>query len=57
MGHALCTGLAVVCGRLLAQKISPRTVNYLDGGCPEWIPSLPHGQTYFFSLWVVSEVI
>eukprot|EP00667_Euglena_gracilis_P026234 EG_transcript_31399 len=31
MGHAMCTGLAVVCGRLLAQKISPRTVNYLGG--------------------------
>jgi putative Ca2+/H+ antiporter (TMEM165/GDT1 family) len=31
VGHALCTGLAVVCGRLLSQRISARTVNYLGG--------------------------
>uniref|UniRef100_A0A7S4LFL3 GDT1 family protein n=1 Tax=Eutreptiella gymnastica TaxID=73025 RepID=A0A7S4LFL3_9EUGL len=30
-GHSLCTGLAVIGGRLLAQKISPRTVSYLGG--------------------------
>eukprot|EP00995_Heteronema_vittatum_P007022 NODE_2156_length_825_cov_512.842784_g1509_i0.p1 GENE.NODE_2156_length_825_cov_512.842784_g1509_i0~~NODE_2156_length_825_cov_512.842784_g1509_i0.p1 ORF type:complete len:247 (+),score=85.66 NODE_2156_length_825_cov_512.842784_g1509_i0:76-816(+) len=31
IGHSLCTGLAVFSGRLLAQKISPRTVSYLGG--------------------------
>eukprot|EP00994_Dinema_validum_P003024 NODE_1685_length_873_cov_122.814320_g1323_i0.p1 GENE.NODE_1685_length_873_cov_122.814320_g1323_i0~~NODE_1685_length_873_cov_122.814320_g1323_i0.p1 ORF type:complete len:258 (+),score=55.15 NODE_1685_length_873_cov_122.814320_g1323_i0:58-774(+) len=31
VGHSLCTGFAVLCGRLLAQKISMRTVNYLGG--------------------------
>ena len=31
LGHSLCTGFAVISGRLLAQKISPRTVSYLGG--------------------------
>ncbi|KAK7496454.1 hypothetical protein BaRGS_00012376 [Batillaria attramentaria] len=31
MGHALCTGLAVVGGRFVAQKISIRTVTLLGG--------------------------
>jgi putative Ca2+/H+ antiporter (TMEM165/GDT1 family) len=32
VGHAFCTGLAVVGGKLLAAKISPRTVGYAGGG-------------------------
>ena len=32
VGHALCTGLAVVGGKMLATKISPRTVAYAGGG-------------------------
>jgi len=31
VGHALCTGLAVVGGKLLATKIAPRTVAYAGG--------------------------
>jgi len=31
IGHALCTGLAVVGGRMLATKISERTVAYSGG--------------------------
>lgn len=31
LGHALCTGLAVIGGRLIAQKISVRTVTLIGG--------------------------
>lgn len=31
LGHALCTGLAVLGGRIVAQKISPRTVTLAGG--------------------------
>jgi putative Ca2+/H+ antiporter (TMEM165/GDT1 family) len=30
-GHAMCTGLAVVGGRMLAAKISEKTVTYIGG--------------------------
>lgn len=30
LGHALCTGLAVIGGRMVAQKISVRTGEYFD---------------------------
>jgi len=33
LGHALCTGLAVVGGRLIAQKISVRTGKLLKNIC------------------------
>jgi putative Ca2+/H+ antiporter (TMEM165/GDT1 family) len=32
IGHGICTALAVVCGKLLAQKISVKTVTFF-GGC------------------------
>lgn len=32
IGHALCTGLAVVGGRMLASRISERMVAYMGGG-------------------------
>ena len=32
IGHAFCTGLAVVGGRMLAAKISAKTVSYVGGG-------------------------
>jgi putative Ca2+/H+ antiporter (TMEM165/GDT1 family) len=32
IGHGICTALAVICGKLLAQKISVKTVTYI-GGC------------------------
>ncbi|KAL3879096.1 hypothetical protein ACJMK2_031410 [Sinanodonta woodiana] len=31
LGHAMCTGLAVVGGRIIAQKISARTVTFIGG--------------------------
>ena len=31
LGHALCTGLAVIGGRLIAQRISVRTVTIIEG--------------------------
>ena len=31
VGHALCTGLAVIGGRMLASRISERTVAYVGG--------------------------
>ena len=31
LGHALCTGLAVIGGRMIAQKISVRTVTFVGG--------------------------
>jgi len=31
LGHALCTGLAVVGGRIIAQRISVRTVTLIGG--------------------------
>merc|ERR1719505_445857 len=31
LGHALCTGLAVIGGRLIAQRISVRTVTLIGG--------------------------
>ena len=31
LGHALCTGLAVLGGRMIAQKISVRTVTIVGG--------------------------
>jgi putative Ca2+/H+ antiporter (TMEM165/GDT1 family) len=31
VGHAMCTGLAVVGGRMLAAKISEKTVTYVGG--------------------------
>ena len=31
MGHALCTGGAVVGGRVFASKISERTVSFVSG--------------------------
>jgi putative Ca2+/H+ antiporter (TMEM165/GDT1 family) len=31
LGHALCTGLAVLGGRMIAQKISVRTVTIAGG--------------------------
>lgn len=31
IGHALCTGLAVLGGRFVAQKISPKTVTLVGG--------------------------
>eukprot|EP00833_Pecoramyces_ruminatium_P012363 jgi/Orpsp1_1/1186395/evm.model.d7180000050205.1 len=32
IGHGICTALAVICGKLLAQKISVKTVTFV-GGC------------------------
>lgn len=32
LGHAICTGLAVVGGRMVASRISERTVTLLGGG-------------------------
>lgn len=31
VGHCLCTGLAVIGGRMIAQKISVRTVTIIGG--------------------------
>jgi putative Ca2+/H+ antiporter (TMEM165/GDT1 family) len=31
LGHALCTGLAVIGGRFIAQRISMRTVTFIGG--------------------------
>ena len=31
VGHAFCTGLAVVGGKMMAAKISPRTIGYVGG--------------------------
>lgn len=31
IGHAICTGLGVVGGRIIAQKISVRTVTFIGG--------------------------
>ena len=31
VGHALCTGIAVIGGRLIAQRISVRTVTFVGG--------------------------
>jgi putative Ca2+/H+ antiporter (TMEM165/GDT1 family) len=31
LGHAICAAIAVVCGRLIAGKISERTLTYLGG--------------------------
>eukprot|EP00999_Lentomonas_sp_LEN2_P000211 NODE_1205_length_956_cov_109.995175_g1160_i0.p1 GENE.NODE_1205_length_956_cov_109.995175_g1160_i0~~NODE_1205_length_956_cov_109.995175_g1160_i0.p1 ORF type:complete len:234 (-),score=31.99 NODE_1205_length_956_cov_109.995175_g1160_i0:35-736(-) len=31
LGHCMCTGLAVISGRMLAARISPSTVSYLGG--------------------------
>lgn len=32
IGHALCTGLAVIGGRMLASRISERMVSFMGGG-------------------------
>jgi putative Ca2+/H+ antiporter (TMEM165/GDT1 family) len=31
IGHGLCTGLAVIGGRFVAQRISPKTVTLIGG--------------------------
>ena len=31
LGHSICTGLAVIGGRMIAQKISVRTVTLVGG--------------------------
>lgn len=31
IGHAICTGLAVIGGRMIAQRISVRTVTIIGG--------------------------
>ena len=31
VGHAFCTGLAVIGGKIMAAKISPRTIGYVGG--------------------------
>ena len=31
LGHGLCTGLAVLGGRFVAQRISPKTVTLIGG--------------------------
>ena len=41
IGHAICTGLAVLGGRLIAQRISVRTGKYLSSSVVLYLDCMP----------------